>query len=373
MQKSSKEQKEMEVLMGLVSLYLKDGRPVGSNTLKEQGFSHISSVTIRNYFALLEKKGLLKQHHISGGRVPTHAAFRMFAEKSLRHHTLLKADRLLLESVLLSDTKQFSKYFQKSIEVLSEMTGCAVLLASPRFDQDFVSKIRILSLDEKRALCVIISEFGLINTEVLYLHRKLSSFSLKRIEDYFAYRLSGENKPEMSPDEEEFAKYAYNEIILRHFISFTHFEYEDVYRTGFSKLLTHTEFHDPSILANTLGLFENIRHVRQFAKATLEEGRIAYWIGDDLAPFILPPHVAGVVGLANSIQGKPAGVILLLGPDRLDYPGVFAKLHTFAEFMGQKLSLTVEKYKLSYREFRPQTLDQHKTTAEITYKTRRDS
>ena len=56
-------EREREVLLGLVELYLLTGKPVGSNTLKENGFENISSATIRNYFASLEKEGYLMQQH----------------------------------------------------------------------------------------------------------------------------------------------------------------------------------------------------------------------------------------------------------------------------------------------------------------------
>ena len=65
--KPSKDQREKLVLLGLVELYLNYGKPVGSNTLRENGFEALSSATIRNYFAKLEEAGFLKQQHSSGG------------------------------------------------------------------------------------------------------------------------------------------------------------------------------------------------------------------------------------------------------------------------------------------------------------------
>ena len=63
-----------KVLIGLVEYFIKTGKPVGSNTLKETGFGDLSSATIRNYFAHLETEGYLTQQHSSGGRIPTNLA-----------------------------------------------------------------------------------------------------------------------------------------------------------------------------------------------------------------------------------------------------------------------------------------------------------
>ncbi len=74
-----KQDRERKVLLGLVDYYIKTGKPVGSNTLKEVGFEELSSATIRNYFANLEEEGYLSQSHSSGGRIPTNLAYRTYA------------------------------------------------------------------------------------------------------------------------------------------------------------------------------------------------------------------------------------------------------------------------------------------------------
>ena len=80
--RASKQDRERDVLLGLVDLYIRHGKPVGSQTLQEEGFEHLSSATIRNYFAKLEMEGFLRQHHTSGGRSPTDKAFRLYAEEA---------------------------------------------------------------------------------------------------------------------------------------------------------------------------------------------------------------------------------------------------------------------------------------------------
>ena len=77
--KPPKDQRERQVLFGLIELYLQMGKPIGSNTLREQGFGALSSATIRNYFMKLEDEGLLRQQHSSGGRIPTSAAYKLYA------------------------------------------------------------------------------------------------------------------------------------------------------------------------------------------------------------------------------------------------------------------------------------------------------
>ena len=88
----TKNDREDSVLLGIVDLYIKTAKPIGSNTLRDNGFDFLSSATIRNYCSKLEKLGFLKQQHSSGGRVPTTKGFRSYANSCMQdlkiNHTI---------------------------------------------------------------------------------------------------------------------------------------------------------------------------------------------------------------------------------------------------------------------------------------------
>ena len=140
----NKEDKEKSILIGLIELYIKTNSPIGSNSLRESGFSHMSSATIRNYFADLEKKDLLTQQHSSGGRTPTPKAFKIYANECLKISRIDKKDTQVLQKELTQSSKKITDYLNKSLELLSEMTNLSAFQSSPRFDQDFVNNIKLL-------------------------------------------------------------------------------------------------------------------------------------------------------------------------------------------------------------------------------------
>lgn len=355
--RKGKEDREYKVLLGLIKLYLETGKPIGSNTLKETAFDRLSSATIRNYFSRLEKDGLLMQHHASGGRVPTHKAYQIFAQECIETNHVEPDDEFAIKESLNKETRELSLYFQQGIEKLSEILNSAIFLSSPRFDQDFIVEVKLVAIDEKRCLCIIITDFSVVHTEILYTNHKMSLFALKRIEQYFHFRLTGLDKPTLSPEEEIFAKSAYNEIVLRHFVMYTNFNQEDVYKTGFSKLLCHPEFYDPLTLANSLAIFENGRLIAPLLQETLENPGIHYWIGSDLNRLIPPPYVSSIITIPYFINQKPVGAIAVLGPDRQQYPKVFGVLKLFSKLLGETLTNSMYKYKLSYRQPQQKVLD----------------
>ena len=345
----TKQQREEEVLLGLVALYLSSGKAIGSNTLRENGFDHISSATIRNYFASLEAKDFLKQQHTSGGRTPTDKALRLYIESLIANKeqiSLPKDDLDFLESIICKETKNLSFYLQEVTEAVSDLTSLSTLITAPRFERDFISKIILTKIDEGRALCIIVTDFGFIHTETLYLPAHMSTFSLKRMEEYFHYRLTNLDKPELLEEEEAFAKHAYNEVVLRHFISYTNMDHPDIYKGGFAKLLRHSEFHDPETLSGTLSLFENNLSLQNLL---YNNNSLRLLIGDDLKEHISPPYKSALIQIPYYIHNKVVGNIAILGPSRINYKDLIALLESVSKLLSDNLTKSLYKYQLTYR------------------------
>lgn len=360
--KPAKDQREKMVLLGLVELYLQTGKPVGSQTLQENGFEQLSSATIRNYFAKLEEDGYLKQPHSSGGRIPTSLAYKLYADHALPTASLEPKEREKLHKALFRETREVASYLHEAAEVISEGSRCAVFLSSPRFDQDFILDVKIIPIDQTRLICVLVTDFGLIHTEILYTDKKVSSFTAKRLEAYFRWKLTGLDKPELNGQEETLANRLYNEIMLRHIVEHNNFSSEDIYKTGFSRLLTYPDFNDAAALANGLSLFENERKLRELLSTSSSENTLRCWIGEDI------PSISScsVIAIPYRINQSVAGSIAILGPTRIPYRRLFGLLKAAADEISSSLTKSLYKFKITFRqpenellETQPQLLEHH--------------
>lgn len=344
-----KQEKESNILLGLVELYIKTGKPIGSNTLKESGFDHLSSATIRNYFFKLEEQGFLSQQHSSGGRSPTDAAYKLYIESPSYKETLSKTQRRHLDKELFYDGKEIITYLHQVLELLSEESGCAALISAPRFDQDLIADIRLLLLDSHRVLCILMTGFGLVETETFYIPNKISSFSLKRIESYIAYKRTGLDKPTLDDEELTLAEHLHNELLLRHIVGHATFTQEDIYKTGFTKLLRYPELQDTGALANTLSLFENPYLIQKLCDETCKHQQIKTWVGKDLEPYHTGCRDCSMILAPYTLRDKHVGAIGVLGPTRIPYKHLFELLSTVAELISSNLSSILLKYQMSYR------------------------
>jgi heat-inducible transcriptional repressor len=359
--KPTRSDKEKTVLLGLVDLFISSGKPIGSNTLKENGFDHLSSATIRNYFVKLEEEGYLVQHHASGGRVPTDLALKLYALNYKNQPKLTKEDKSLISSLLEKETKEVSSFLMKTIETLSELSGCSAILLAPRFDQDFIKKIQVLQIDELRALCVISTDFGMVHTEILFTPKSFSIEETKQIETYFQNRLKSESTHIEDDFIEQFAKRAYNEVVLRHVVHYTNFEQQDIYRTGFAKLLNYPEFQDISLLATSLNLFENTHVLRSLLNESFDNQSLKFWIGRDLSHYLLQPTSSCFIAIPYKINQKVVGVIAVLGPQRIDYKHIFGLLEEISNRLTTTLTQSLYRHKISYRQPETSAIDLKKT------------
>lgn len=344
-----KQDRERKVLLGLVEYYIQTGKPVGSNTLKEAGFGDLSSATIRNYFAHLEEAGYLSQSHSSGGRIPTYLAYRTYADTFIEEDPIeLKKD--IFQSLRQFDSREIGLFLQEAAESLSQISKCAVFLSAPRFDHDFIIDIKLVSLDAFRCLCILVTDFGLVHTEILHLPEKLSSFAIKRIESYFHWRLTGVGQPEnLEPGEESIGQSIYNELMIRYIVGYSTFVDEDIYRTGFSHLLAYTEFQEASSLASGLSLFESAHSMRLLLKECTALDRLKFWVGDDLKNYASNANCS-VIAIPYYINHKPAGAVGILGPTRLPYRTLFSTLRLFSESVSDTLTRNIYKFKISFRQ-----------------------
>ena len=336
-------EKAQIVLFSLIDLYLEEGKPIGSKTLKEKSASSMSSATIRNYFASLEEEGYLQQHHASGGRTPTLKALREYAYATFRETDIEESMAARLSSQLDTETKEVALHLQHAADLLSELAGCAVVLSFPRFDQDLVRDVKFVAIDETRCLSIIVTQFGIVDTELIQTPRRLTAFAAKRIEAYFRSRMTGVGENDLDPEEREIADHLYKEVVLRHIVSYTNFSSADIYKTGFSTLLRYPECQDAETLSHALSIFENDDAARSFLTDAMRRDDVSMWIGEGAS------ESCSLLAIPYSIHGKKVGAIALLGPTRIPYPTLFALLRQLASLLGRSLSRSIETFHITYR------------------------
>lgn len=255
-----------------------------------------------------------------------------------------------LRDRLTKETREVASYLQEAAEIISETTGCAVFLSSPRFDQDLLFDIKLVEIDSHRCLCILITDFGTVHTELLFAEPDLSQIDLKKLGQYLQSRILGLERPELTEIEERLATQFYREIMLRHIISYSNFTAEDLYKTGFSRLLAFSDFHDAAALANGLGFFENEEDLRQVLKKVAFHGGLCCWIGRDLEFLSTSLSGCSLILIPYRIHQTIAGAIGLFAPQRIPYKRLFSLMKIAGSTISETLTKSLYKFKIGFRQ-----------------------
>ena len=95
-------QRQKIIFKTIVDEFTRCAEPVGSKTLMQLLDFPVSSATIRNEMAALEKVGLLEKTHTSSGRVPSAKGYKYYVNE------LLKEDNLSVEEIKYIQNKLFN-------------------------------------------------------------------------------------------------------------------------------------------------------------------------------------------------------------------------------------------------------------------------
>ncbi len=164
------------LLKTLVDRYISDGQPVGSRALQQFSGLEVSSATIRNVMADLEKMGLVRSPHTSAGRVPTALGYRLFIDTLMVVQPLDSVRVQQLEHQLQPDHP--SRLLKQASNLLSELTHFAGVVATPKRAAFTVRQIEFLRLSEKRVLLIIVMPDGEVENRVLLTHRDYTQSQL---------------------------------------------------------------------------------------------------------------------------------------------------------------------------------------------------
>lgn len=124
-------QRQAKILAAIVKLNCEGNVPVASKDLVEKFEFGLSSATIRNEMAALEKMGYIRQPHTSAGRVPTDEGFRYFVNQLMDRVKLTMKEQEVLRSEIVKLQAFNAEIGRRLAKVLSSHTAQASFALFP--------------------------------------------------------------------------------------------------------------------------------------------------------------------------------------------------------------------------------------------------
>ncbi|GIX21301.1 MAG: heat-inducible transcription repressor HrcA [Gammaproteobacteria bacterium] len=339
------DERARRLLKTLVELYIREGQPVGSALLARESGLDISSATVRNVMADLERLGLVRAPHTSAGRVPTVQGYRLFIDTLLEVHPLEEAAVAQLQRALDAAANSGQSLLQTATALLSELTQLAGLVVVPRRAERTVRHIEFLPISERRVLVVLVFSEREVENRLIETDRPYDAATLQQAANYLNQHFFGQDLASMRArlqhelDQTRAALDAMLQALLdvagKVFDAGGEWDAQQLLVEGQTNLM---RFEDLSDVEKLRRLFEALRRKQELLdlleRCQRSEG-VKIFIGQESG--YAPLDECSLVASPYRVGGQVVGVLGVIGPTRIPYERVIPVVDVTARLLGAAL------------------------------------
>ena len=136
--------RKKKVLRSVVDLYIRTAEPVGSKAITALPDMKYSSATIRNEMADLTAMGYLEQPHTSAGRVPSAAGYRLYVDELMMDYRLSIDETKSISSAIEEKMQRVDKMVEKVARLVSQATNLPAISAASRSASATVKRFELI-------------------------------------------------------------------------------------------------------------------------------------------------------------------------------------------------------------------------------------
>ena len=174
----------------IVEEFTRTAEPIGSKTLMNLLDFPVSSATIRNEMAALEKVGLLEKTHTSSGRIPSSKGYRYYVENLLETNLDVPMQQTL-KTYFTQRHYSIDDVVSKSCDILSEMTNLTSIALGPDCEDQCLQHVQLVPVNEKSAVAIIVTNKGHTENKFFQFKEEVSTDDLKKCTDLLNDKLVG--------------------------------------------------------------------------------------------------------------------------------------------------------------------------------------
>lgn len=332
--------RKKKILTAVIDAYIATAEPVGSKAIAESGVLDISSATIRNEMAELTAMGYLEQPHTSAGRVPSPKGYRLYVNELMERQRLSMEETDAINQSMHLKIQQLDRLMNDVGKLASSLTQYPVVAFAAPVAATII-RYDLIYVDVNTFIVVVMLSDKAVHNKLIHLPFSVEQGMVQRLASVFNTSFIGITENEITPDLIDSAERACGDTMgLVSVISAFAIETlkeatagEAVF-SGASHLLRQPEFRDPDKAHEIMNYLSDSEHLLGLPKGSGSS---------DIEVIIGPENVAAelkdssVVIARYDAGDNMQGIIGVVGPTRMDYSGVAAKLSYIAAGLSRLL------------------------------------
>ena len=335
--------RKKKVLTVVVEEYIRTAEPVGSKAIAGTPGLNVSSATIRNELAELTQMGYLEQPHSSAGRVPTPQGYRIYVNELMERQKLSAEEAEEINRGLDQKLQQLDKLMADVGKLTSSLTDYpAYALTTPV--PATVQRFDLIYVDANTFIVVLLLSSRTVKNKLMHLPFSVDQTLIATLSTMFNANFTNLTEEKITGNLVSATERASGDTygLVRAIAAFviealSETQTGEAYIGGAGHLLNHPEFHDPDRASRVMHYLSDGEHLRSLPELAGEPG-IKVIIGPENAAEEL--RDSSVVMATYNAGDNMQGLIGVVGPTRMDYSAVAAKLSYIAGTLSRLLSST---------------------------------
>ena len=333
-------ERKKQILRAVVENYIQTAEPVGSKAIVASAGLKVSSATIRNEMADLEAQGYLEQPHTSAGRVPSPKGYRLYVNELMDDYKLSIQETQRINQALNMRMQALDRVIDEAGRVVAKLTQYPAFALAAGPERMTIRRFDLLLVDQSSFIVVVMTDANVVKNKLFRLSGDLSESQLQMLGTLLNTGFTGLTLDQLGPELARVAQHATREAyeLIELVVKFGAEVLRDlaqrpVHTAGIANLLEHPEY-------------QNLERAQPLMSFLSEEnfGPLPAGFSENASNILIgPENVAdalkdsSVIMASYDLGDGMRGLVGVVGPTRMDYAKISARLNYFAKGLARAL------------------------------------
>ena len=324
--------RKKQILKVVIEDYIRTAEPVGSKAIAAEMGGSVSSATIRNELADLVDLGYLEQPHTSAGRVPSPQGYRLYVNELMERQRLSLAETERINRALQLKMEELDRVISQAGRAVSSFVNYPAYVAAAGKKKVTARRFELLPVDERSCIVVMMMGDNRVRSQLLRLQLKVDPEQIPTLVNLLNSHFTNASADEMNQRLLSVSDQVSPQLflLLSQTVAYAvdaldEAGQKEVFTAGAKELLKLPEFRDADKAHELMSFLADSKENLPMP----DEGPMKILIGPENVIDAL--RDTSVVVASYDIGDDMRGLIGVVGPTRMDYAAVAARLAGFAD------------------------------------------
>lgn len=325
--------RKKQILKRVVEDYIASAEPVGSKAIAQEMGGSVSSATVRNELAELSDLGYLEQPHTSAGRIPSPKGYRLYVNELMEQRSLSVQETEQINETLHDRMSAAGNVISQAGTMVSSLVDYPAYAVAKGKSGMTVKRFELVAVDDASFISVVMTDDSRVKSQLQrtplpYAREQLAGLS-QLLNTHFAARRREEMSAKLMSLSDQIAPELF--LVLSTVVEYAagileEAEKKDVFTTGASQILKMPEYRDLDKAHDLMTFFVDNKENLPVPE---DDTPLKILIGPENVNEAL--RDTSVVVASYDIGDGMRGLVGVVGPTRMDYATVTARLSYFAD------------------------------------------